>query len=55
MRNLTKKQKNILDKYKNIKSIEDLPHSVYEELEKINDTEILYNNVDNYLGENYES
>ena len=39
MRQLTKKQKKILDNYRNISRLEDLPDGVFEKLEKINDTE----------------
>jgi len=36
MRQLTKKQKKILDVYQNIYRLEDLPNGVFEQLEKIN-------------------
>ena len=55
MRNLTSKQKKILDKYKHINSMEELPYDVYEKLEKINNTEILYQNVDMYLRDKCEA
>jgi len=71
MRNLTVKQKNILDKF--IKSqirvnknfyaspflnncfslnIDDLPGEIYHQLEKNNNSEVLYQNVDRYLNDN---
>jgi len=53
MRQLTKKQKKILDVYKNIYRHEDLPSGVFEQLEKINDTEILWSETDRYLSDNY--
>jgi len=55
MRSLTKKQKELLDKTlkKNddIRTSDDLPIYVWEELEKINDTEILYQEVDRYISD----
>ena len=53
MRQLTKKQKKILDVYKNIYRLEDLPSGVFEQLEKINDTEILWSETNRYLSDNY--
>ena len=53
MRELTKKQKNILDKYIDCPNIEKLPNEIYEQLQKINDTEILWQNVNRYLWDNY--
>jgi hypothetical protein len=53
MRELTKKQKKILDVYKNIYRLEDLPNGVFEQLEKINDTEILWSETNRYLSDNY--
>jgi hypothetical protein len=53
MRQLTKKQKKILDVYKNIYKLEDLPSGVFEQLEKINDTEILWSETNRYLSDNY--
>lgn len=53
MRLLTKKQKKILDNYRNISRLEDLPDGVFEQLEKINDTEILWSETNRYLGDNY--
>jgi hypothetical protein len=55
MRKLTRKQKKILDQYKHIGSINKLPHDVWDEIQEINDTEILYQNVDRYLWDNYFS
>ena len=53
MRQLTKKQKKILDNYINARRLEELPAGVYEQLEKINDTEILWSEVNRYLNDNY--
>ena len=53
MRQLTKKQKKILDVYQNIYRLEDLPKGVFEQLEKINDTEILWSETNRYLSDNY--
>jgi hypothetical protein len=53
MRQLTKKQKKILDKYIDARRLEELPIGVYEQLEKINDTEILWSEVNRYLYENH--
>jgi hypothetical protein len=53
MRQLTKKQKKILDNYINIYRLEDLPDGVFEQLEKINNTEILWSETNRYLSDNY--
>jgi len=53
MRQLTKKQKKILDNYRNVLRLEDLPEGVFEQLEKINDTEILWSETNRYLNDNY--
>jgi hypothetical protein len=53
MRQLTKKQKKILNNYINIYRLEDLPNGVFEQLEKINDTEILWSETNRYLSDNY--
>ena len=53
MRQLTKKQKKILDNYINARRLEELPAGVYEQLEKINDTEILWSETNRYLNDNY--
>jgi hypothetical protein len=53
MRELTKKQKKILDVYQNIYRLEDLPNGVFEQLEKINNTEILWSETNRYLSDNY--
>ena len=53
MRKLTKKQKRILDQFKHINGIDKLPHDIWDEIQEINDTEILYQNVDTYLWDNY--
>ena len=55
MRKLTRKQKKILDQYKHIGSINKLPYDVWDEIQEINDTELLYQNVDRYLWDNYFS
>jgi len=55
MRKLTKKQKKILDQFKHINGIDKLPYDVWDEIQEINDTEILYQNVDRYLWDNYSS
>ena len=53
MRALTKKQKKILDKYINASRLEELPTGVYEQLEKINDTEILWSEINRYLNDRH--
>lgn len=55
MRELTTRQKKILDiQAKNgVSSIDELPIEIWELLEKINDTEILYQNVNRYLNDKY--
>ena len=53
MRQLTKKQKKILDNYRKARRLEELPTGVYEQLEKINDTEILWSETNRYLSDNY--
>ena len=53
MRQLTKRQKKILDNYRNVRRLEDLPDGVFELLEKINDTEILWSETNRYLNDNY--
>ena len=55
MRELTIEQKRLLDiQAKNgISSWDDLSLEVIERLEKINDTEILYQNVNRYLNDKY--
>ena len=53
MRQLTKKQKKILDKYINARRLEELPTGVYEQLEKINDTEILWSETNRYLNDRH--
>jgi len=53
MRKLTRKQKNILDEYKHINSIEKLPYDVWEQLVEIHNTEILHQNTDGYLWKNF--
>lgn len=41
----------ILDSVNPLKSVEDLSTEQYEELVKINDTEILYQNINNFLSD----
>ena len=53
MRNLTSKQKKILDKYKHIDSVEKLPTDVWEQLVEIHETEVLHEYTDGYLWENF--
>ncbi len=53
MRQLTKKQKKILDNYRDVSRLENLPDGVFEQLEKINDTEILWSETNRYLNYNY--
>jgi len=53
MRQLTKKQKKILDKYINASRLEELPSGIYEQLEKINYTEILWSETNRYLNDNH--
>jgi hypothetical protein len=56
MRQLTSKQKKLIDKWFATRQndlpyggIKDLPDDLWAELEEINDTEILYQNVDRYI------
>ena len=57
MRQLTSKQKKLLDKVSDERkelgfktlSIDDLPDGVFQKLEEINDTEILWQEVNSYL------
>ena len=53
MRKLTRKQKIILDQFKDINCIDKLPHDIWDEIQEINNTEILYQEVDTYLWDNY--
>ena len=52
MRKLTKSQKRILDMY-NVGTVEDLPNGVMEQLEKINNYEILYQDANRYLHDKF--
>jgi len=54
MRDLTEQQKALLDLHKHIGRAEQLPNNVWEELVELNDTEVLYQNVNCYLGDNYD-
>ena len=54
MRQLTNRQKKLLDKVivdKNITSYDDLSLETIEELEAINNTEILYQEVNRFIGD----
>jgi len=59
MRTLNKRQKKILDNWFNknwtgagsIGTVEDLPIEIFEELERINDHETLYTNVNCYISD----
>ena len=53
MRQLTKRQKKILDKYIDASRLEELPSGVYEQLEKINYTEILWSETNRYLNDRH--
>jgi len=54
MRKLTKKQIDILDCFKHIANVSDLSYEVWELLEQINNTEVLYYEVNNYLQKNHD-
>jgi len=58
MRDLTRKQKELLRNYSlkffkesggNWMNMENMPMAWYEEIEEINDTEVLYQNVERFL------
>ncbi len=51
MRKLTALQLKILDSYPECQCTDDLPAEVLEKLKSINDTEILYQEVDRYLSD----
>ena len=53
-RQLNKKQKEILDKFGNINSIDDLPHHIYWSIIELNDFETIYQVIDMYLWDNTE-
>ena len=53
-RALYKKQEKLLDKYKHVSKVDDLPLEVWEELERIYDWECLYSHADCYLRDNFE-
>ena len=53
MRQLTAKQKKILRQYDDCQWLEQLPNGVYQELEKINYTEILWQEVNRFLAYQY--
>jgi len=50
---MTKKQIKILDNYINARRLEDLPFGIYEQLQKIKDTDFLWMEVNRYLNDNY--
>jgi hypothetical protein len=54
MRQLTAKQKKILKKYPDCYCLEQLPSGVWEQLEAINDTEILWQETNRFLGDNHK-
>ena len=51
-RQLNKEQKEILDKFGNINSINDLPHHIYWSIIELNDFETIYQVIDMYLWDN---
>jgi hypothetical protein len=54
MRKLTRKQKKILDGFaKYALNVDDLPNETWEKLQEINNTEVLQQNVNNYLWDHY--
>lgn len=53
MRKLTAKQKKILKEHDNCRDIEDLPYEVWEKLENINDTEILWQEANRFLADQF--
>lgn len=57
MRQLTVNQKKLLNKAMeenpNAQTVEDLPNEVWEQLEEMNDTEILWQEVNRYLTDAY--
>ena len=55
MKDLTKQQKELLDLHKHISRVLDLPNNVWDELVELNDTEVLFQNCDSYLRDNYSS
>ena len=52
-RALYKKQENLLDQYKYVSKVDDLPLEVWEELKTIYDWECLYSHADCYLRDNF--
>lgn len=55
MRKLTVKQKAILRRYPCASSVDDLPVGIYRELMEINDTEILWQEANRFLSDQYFS
>ena len=57
MRQLTVSQKKLLDKTlkenSNIQSVDDLPNEVWEQLEEMNDTEILWQEANRYINDKF--
>ena len=53
-RQLNKEQKEILAKFGNINSIDDLPHHIYWSIIELNDFETIYQVIDMYLWDNTE-
>lgn len=54
MRQLTVKQKKVLDQFSDMKSHEELPIQAWDKLTEINDTEILWSETNRYLSDNYK-
>jgi hypothetical protein len=52
-RALYKKQEKLLDKYKYVSKVDDLPLAVWDELKTIYDWECLYSHADCYLRDNF--
>jgi len=53
MRNLTKEQKALLDKYSNVTNVDDISTIDFEELEEMNDYKTLWSDANRYLSDNY--
>lgn len=54
MRQLTARQKKLLNSYNHVMYVEELPEEVWLRLIDLNDTEILYQEVQRYLFDNYK-
>ena len=53
MRQLTSKQKKILNNHKYARHIEELPYEIWDQIQEINNSEVLYDKVNGYLWDNY--